>query len=66
MKKLEKLKVILHRNYYPPDIVENSINKMIAKKRNLPVEQEFEMNEKPDKVFFKLPYVGRKCEDFAY
>ncbi len=38
---------------------------MIAKKRNQPVEQELETNEKPDKVFFKLPYVGRKCEDFA-
>jgi hypothetical protein len=63
---LEKLKVILHRNDYPPDIVENTISKMIAKKRNPPVEQELEMNEKPEKVFFKLPYVGRKCEDFAY
>ena len=62
---LDKLKSILARNEYPPEIVDKTITKFLAIKaqlENLSKQQE----EKEIKWFLKLPYVNRKCEDFAF
>ena len=60
---LEKLKVILARNDYPPDIINTTISLFLEKKARQ-VEQS--KPEKEHKRFLKLPYVNRKCEDFAF
>ena len=65
LEEIEKLKVILARNEYPPDVIEKSISRFLEKKareENPPVSEP----EKEFKRFLKLPYVNRKCEDFAY
>ena len=59
---LEKLKVILERNEYPPEIVERSLAEFVDSKAK---EQQEKEPEKPIKRFLKLPYVNRKCEDYA-
>jgi hypothetical protein len=64
MIEMEKLKIILSRNEYPPDIVEKTINKFIEKKSNLANNNT--KTEKEIKRFLKLPYISKKCEDFAY
>ena len=61
---LEKLKVILERNEYPPEIVERSLAEFVESKAKVQQEKEKEP-EKPIKRFLKLPYVNRKCEDYA-
>jgi hypothetical protein len=62
---LDKLKTILERNEYPPEIVNNTITKFLEKKayEENPVESEKGIEFKR---FLKLPYVNRKCEDFAF
>ena len=63
---LEKLKIILYRNDYPQEVVETTINKFIADMNKPRAEGPQEEDKRPDKRFFKLPYVGKKCEDFAF
>ena len=59
---LEKLKVILGRNEYPPEIVERSLAEFVESKTKPNQEK---VAEKTLKRFLKLPYVNRKCEDYA-
>jgi hypothetical protein len=60
---LERLRTILARNDYPPDVVETTIARFLERKARQanPAEPEKEI-----KRFLKLPYVSRKCEDFAF
>ena len=63
MNELEKLKIILARNDYPAKVVEDTLNRFLERNANnseSPAE-----TEKPYKRFLKLPFVHRKCEDFA-
>lgn len=60
---IEKLKTILLRNEYPLEVIDNSISRFLERKAQQAVQQE---PEKEIKRFLKLPYVGRKCEDFAF
>ncbi len=55
---LEKLKIILYRNDYPQEVVETTINKFIADMNKPRAEGPEEEDKRPDKRFFKLPYVG--------
>jgi len=61
---IEKLKVILQRNDYPLEVIDRTLGKFIENKAKppLPIEQDV----RPNKRFLKLPYVNRKCEDFAH
>jgi hypothetical protein len=63
MAELEKLKIILLRNEYPSEIVERSLASFIESKtkKEIPV---ITISKKP--IFFKLPYVSKKCEDYAF
>ena len=63
-RELEKLKLILLRNEYPAEVIDKSILLYRASKSK-PTEQEVDP-EKPVKVFFKLPYVGKACDDYAF
>jgi hypothetical protein len=61
---IEKLKLILVKNDYPTEVIDQTISKFIEKKtknNNIPVQTVEKM-----KRFLKLPYVNRKCEDFAF
>ena len=60
---IEKLKLILAKNEYPAEVIDNTISKFIEKKKRntTPVATVEKM-----KRFLKLPYVNRKCEDYAY
>jgi hypothetical protein len=58
---IDRLKVILGRNDYPPDIVDTTISLFLEQRSR---------QQNPTKVkatikLSKLPYVSRKCEDFA-
>jgi len=64
MVELERLKIILARNEYPSDVVDNTIRRFLEKKAR--VTETAKGPEKEIKRFLKLPYVGRKCEDFAF
>jgi hypothetical protein len=59
---LNKLKVILARNDYPPDVVEKALTKFRESKEK-PADTK---PEKPEKRFLKLPYVNRTCDEFAH
>ena len=61
----EKIKHILQRNEYPLDVIEKAIKKFFERKRR---EAQAVTKEpyKPIKRFLKLPYAGKKSEDFAY
>jgi len=61
---IEKLKTILARNEYPPEVVDESIARFLKSKAREP--DQLEEPEKPVKRFLKLPYVSNKCEDFAF
>ena len=63
MDELEKLKTILSRNGYPSDIVNTTLALFCEQKAR---QREQPAPEKEHKRFLKLPYVGRKCEDFAF
>ena len=56
---IEKLKTILSRNEYPADVVNNTLSLFLEKKSKQAKPGE------PER-FLKLPYVSRKCEDFAF
>ena len=60
---IERLKVILARNDYPPDVVDTTISLFIEQKAR---QANPSKPEKETTRFLKLPYVGRKCEDFAF
>lgn len=59
---IEKLKTILRKNDYPPDVVDCYVSRFLESKATEPTPKE---PDKPHKRFLKLPYVGRKCEEFA-
>lgn len=67
-----KLKTILQRNDYPEEVIDQTINKFIEKKLKDDSRQAEQCaiitrkEEKTHKRFLVLPYVGKKCEDFAY
>jgi hypothetical protein len=60
---LSKLKLILIGNDYPEDIIDRTIMKYRESKTK-PIETP--PPEKPVKHFLKLPYAGRKSDDFAF
>ena len=60
---LAKLKIILERNEYPADVIDRSLSKFLENKARQVIAPE---PEKPVKRFLKLPYVNRKCEDYAH
>ncbi len=60
---LEKLKLILKRNEYPETVIDRTLNRFRERKAK---QVTLNKEEKPEKRFLKLPYVSRKCEDFAY
>jgi len=60
---LERLKVILQRNDYPIDVIEQVIARFLERKAR-PTEPPTFGPEKM-KRFIKLPYVSRKCDEFA-
>ena len=69
----EKLKSILQRNEYPLQVIEKALSKFIESKTRpqptpLPTHSPPpEQTEKSkSKRFIVLPYVSRKCEDFAH
>lgn len=60
---MRKLKTILARNDYPPEIIDETIKRFVERKTRQdtpPAEP-----EKPVKRFLKLPFVNTKCEDYA-
>jgi hypothetical protein len=59
---IDRLKVILGRNDYPPDIVDTTISLFLEQRSR----QQNPTTEKETRRFLKLPYVSRKCEDFAF
>jgi hypothetical protein len=61
---LEKLKTILRKNNYPEEVVELSIAKFLESKAT-PQPPTVTQDEKVTR-FLKLPYVSRKCEDYAF
>jgi hypothetical protein len=63
---LLKLRGILARNDYPPEVVEKAIAKFRADKEKPPMPIETPEPEKPVKRFLKLPYVNNACDDFAH
>jgi hypothetical protein len=65
LRELEKLKTILFRNDYPKDIVDRSISKFLESKAETVIEKELELEKPIKKIFLKLPYVNKKCEDYA-
>ena len=60
---LDKLKVILAKNEYPPEIVERSISAYLESKAR---EEASIPTAKGKPVFLKLPYVNKKCDDYAH
>ena len=71
---LEKLKNILTKNEYPPEIVDKEIMKFNERKKKEMEEQREEIAEEPAATveatekktrFLVLPYVSKKAEDFA-
>jgi len=66
---LERLKTILARNEFPPEVVERTLASFIetkAKAASTTATAEKVAQEEKTTRFLKLPYVNRKCEDFAH
>ena len=61
---LNRLKTILAKNDYPPEVVEHSIKKFIENKTRIAVPEHLEDPVKK-KRFLTLHYWNRNCEDFA-
>ena len=62
---IAKLKVILTKNQYPFKFIEQTINKFIEKQNKQNIAKDVVV-KKPEERYLKLPYVSRKCEDFAF
>ena len=59
---LQKLKVILQKNEYPPKLVDKSINKYLSKKiMSKPSETETSKT-KENIWYFKLPFIGKNFQ----
>ena len=63
MAEIEKLKIILVKNEYPIEVIERSTNAFIESKTRNKLPQTT-VPCKP--IFLKLPYVNKKCEDYAF
>jgi hypothetical protein len=63
MAELEKLKLILARNEYPPDVIDRYTNAFLASKARTASPVEVTVERMP--VYIKLPYVNMRCEDYA-
>ena len=59
---IAKLKVILTKKQYPFKAIEQTINKFVEKQNMA----EDVVTKKTEERYLKLPYVSRKCEEFAY
>ena len=61
---IEKLKIILTKNEYPIDDIDQTITKFLELKSR----QETSSVATVEKLkrFLKLPYVNRRCEDYAF
>ena len=60
---LEKLKTILAKNEYPPEIVDKTISLFLENKSKVAIQV---LTADKLKRFLKLPYVNKKCEDYAH
>jgi hypothetical protein len=59
---IDRLKFILGRNDYPPDIVDTTISLFLEQRSR----QANPTLEKETTRFLKLPQISSKCEDFAF
>jgi hypothetical protein len=69
-KHLDKLKLLLLRNQYPKEVIERVMSKYLAKLIDTSSQETHMETEaiqtKRKKKFITLPYVNRKCEEFAF
>ena len=63
LSEIEKLKVILAKNEYPQEVIERSISAYVNSRAN---EKSSILTVPKKPVFLKLPYVNKKCDDFAF
>ena len=66
MTELQRLRTILARNEYPASVIECTLKRFMEKKSRVVGSNEKSEDSRPTKRFLKLPYVSRKCEDYAF
>jgi hypothetical protein len=65
MTELQSLRTILARNEYPASVIGYTLKKFMEKSRVVGSNEKSE-DSRSTKRFLKLPYVSRKCEDYAF
>jgi hypothetical protein len=66
MTELQRLRTILARNEYPASVVECTLKRFMEKKSRVVGPNENSEDSRQTKRANKLPYVSRKCEDYAF
>ena len=66
LQRLRTIRTILARNEYPALVIECTLKRFMEKKSRVVGSNEKGENSRPTKRFLKLPYVSRKCEDYAF